>query len=128
MGKFQDHVAASKAKGLLAMQLYVILSTVGDDLDLFQATFAEHLAYQKELEAKGVLFAAGPFADDEEENMAGQSLIIYRARNLAEAKELAANDPMHKVGAKTFRVRPWLVNEGGFTVKVTFSNGGREFT
>ena len=125
MGEFQDHVDGAKAKGLLAKKLYVIISTTADDA-LFKEHFAEHLAYQKKLEADGVLFAAGPLADDEEDGMGGESLIIYRAENLGQARQYAENDPMHKSGAKTLRVRPWLVNEGGFTLKVTYSNGGRE--
>jgi hypothetical protein len=30
---------------------------------------------------------------------------------------------MHKAGARAFTVRPWLVNEGGLTIKVSFSDG-----
>ncbi|MCZ6604485.1 MAG: YciI family protein [Alphaproteobacteria bacterium] len=128
MGEFQEHMEKSKAKGLLAKRLYVVISTAGDDTGLMQQHFADHLAYQKSLEVKGVLFAAGPFGDENEEDMGGESLVIYRAANLAEAKGYAEGDPMHKAGARTYRLRPWLVNEGGFTVKVTFSDGGREFT
>lgn len=126
MGEFLDHVEKSKAKGLLAKRLYVVISTVVDP-ELMQQNFEQHLAYQIELEAAGVLFAAGPFGDDNEDGMGGESMIIYRAGSLADAKRHADADPMHKSGAKTARIRPWLVNEGGFTLKVTFSNGGREF-
>ena len=51
-------------------------------------------------------------------------MIVLRAKNLAEARRVAANDPMHKNGARKFRVRPWLINEGSVTVKVNFSNCG----
>ena len=37
-------------------------------------------------------------------------------------------DPMHVCGARTFRVRPWLVNEGTITVKLGFATGKFELT
>ena len=38
-------------------------------------------------------------------------MVIIRAGSLAEAKEIAASDPMHASGARSYTVRPWLVNE-----------------
>ena len=52
-------------------------------------------------------------------------MVIIRAGSLQEAQEIAASDPMHKAGARSFRARPWLLNEGTVTIKVTFSDGGR---
>ena len=53
-------------------------------------------------------------------------MVIIRAGSLAAAKAIAETDPMHKSGARTFRVRPWLLNEGTVTIKVTYSDGKRE--
>lgn len=53
-------------------------------------------------------------------------MVIIRAGSLAEAKEIAASDPMHKSNARSFTVRPWLMNEGTVTVKLTYSDGKRE--
>ena len=72
------------------------------------------------------LFAAGPFADDEEQAWEGEGMVILRANTLEEARSMAENDPMHKSGARTFRLRPWMLNEGSITLKVTYSNGKRE--
>jgi hypothetical protein len=33
---------------------------------------------------------------------------------------------MHAAGARSYKVRPWLVNEGTLTVKVGFASGMRE--
>jgi len=122
MGAFLDHVEMAKSKGLLAKKLYVVYS-VAADAEAAKSVFAEHLAYQKALETKGVMFAAGPIGDENEDDMGGESLIIYRAQSIAEANEHAANDPMHKAGGRTYRVRPWCVNEGSFALQVTFSDG-----
>ena len=43
--------------------------------------------------------------------------------SLAEAKAIAASDPMHKAGARSFTVRPWLINEGTVTIKLSYSDG-----
>ena len=53
-------------------------------------------------------------------------MVIIRAGSLAEAKEIAASDPMHSSGARDFTVRPWLMNEGTVTVKIRYSDGSRE--
>ncbi|MFQ5911558.1 MAG: YciI family protein [Nitrospinota bacterium] len=53
-------------------------------------------------------------------------MVIIRAGSLAEAKEIAASDPMHKSGARSFTVRPWLMNEGAVTIKLSFSDGKME--
>ena len=67
---------------------------------------AEHLAYQKDLEARGITFAAGPFADDSETDWSGEGMIIVRAASVAEATAIAQADPMHRSGVRRFRVRP----------------------
>ncbi|MBF0277005.1 MAG: hypothetical protein HQM13_04415 [SAR324 cluster bacterium] len=86
----------------------------------------DHLIFQMELEAKGIMFAAGPFADDNEECWEGEGMVIIRASSLEEAREIADSDPMHKSGARKYRIRPWMMNEGSLTLKVTYSNGKRE--
>ena len=118
-----EHV---KEKGLLAKRLYVVLTKPAGGLDAVKENLQEHLKYQLELEASGAMFAAGPFADDAEQEWEGEGMVILRARSLEEARSMAETDPMHKSGARTFRVRPWMLNEGSITLKVTYSNGQRE--
>lgn len=50
-------------------------------------------------------------------------LVVIRAGSLAEAEAVAAADPMHASGARSYRVRPWLVNEGTLTVTLDFATG-----
>lgn len=123
---WQQHIDKVTEKGLLAKQLYVVLTKPASGMDAVLAHLQEHLAYQLQLERTGVMFAAGPFADDQGQEWEGEGMVIIRAQSLEEARQIAANDPMHKSGARTFRVRPWLLNEGSLTLKVTYSNGARE--
>lgn len=124
-GSWQKHIDHVQAKGVLAKPLYVILTTPTDGIDALQAHLPAHLAYQKDLEARGVTFAAGPFADDSETEWSGEGMIIVRAASVAEATAIAQADPMHQAGVRRFRIRPWLLNEGSYTVTVRYSEHHR---
>lgn len=123
---WQEHIDHVRAKGVLAKPLYVILTTPTGGLETVKAQLADHLAYQKDLEARGITFAAGPFADDSQTEWSGEGMIIVRAGSLAEARAIAEADPMHRSGARRFRVRPWLLNEGSYTVTVRYSEPHRD--
>ena len=125
MGTWQEHIDHVSAKGLLAKRLYVILTTPTASLDALAEHLGAHLAYQKDLEARGITFAAGPFADDAEQLWSGEGMIIVRAASLAEAKAIADADPMHRSGVRRYRIRPWLLNEGSITLTVRYSENFR---
>ena len=113
-------------EGMLQKQLYVVHTFPTDGLGPVMQNIEPHLKFQIELEEKGIMFGAGPFWDDAEEKWEGEGMVIIRADSLAEAKDIAASDPMHKSGARSYTVRPWLLNEGTVTVKVRYSDGSRE--
>jgi hypothetical protein len=127
-GSWQQHIEHVRGKGLLALPLYVILTTPVGAIDTLAAHLPAHLAYQKDLEARGITFAAGPFADDSESEWSGEGMIIVRAESLAAARAIAEADPMHLAGVRRFRVRPWLLNEGAYTVTVRYSQPYRRVT
>lgn len=122
--KVKDVLEASK--GMLQKQLYVVFTRPTQGLGPVLANLKEHLDFQCSLERRGIMFGAGPFWSDNEEEWHGEGMVIIRAGSLAEAKRIAAEDPMHKSGARSFTVRPWLLNEGTVTLKVTYSDGRRE--
>ena len=82
-----------------------------------------HLEHQCRIERDGILVAAGPHWTDDEKYWDGEGMFVIRATSLVEARELAASDPMHQCGARSFVVRPWLVNEGSLQLRVSFSDG-----
>jgi uncharacterized protein YciI len=111
---------------MLRKQLYVVLTKPAQGLEPIMKVLNEHLQFQMDLERRGIMFGAGPFWTDDEQSWEGEGMVIIRAESLAEAKRIAASDPMHKSGARTFTVRPWLLNEGTLTIKVSYSDGSRE--
>lgn len=69
---------------------------------------------------------AGPFWTDDETRWEGEGMEIIRATSLEEAQRIAEADPMHRSGARSFTIRPWLLNEGSVTVNIRYSDGSRE--
>jgi uncharacterized protein YciI len=68
------------------------------------------------------LFLAGPLLDDTL-TPSGRGLLLIRAESAVAAADLAATDPMHVSGARTFRIVPWQINEGHVTTSLTMSSG-----
>lgn len=118
----------SRKGGFLAKQLYVVFTTPTAGLAPAMQNLKEHLAFQAALEKEGIMFAAGPNWADDEKSWDGEGMVAIRAKSLAEAKAIAARDPMHKSGARQFRVRPWLVNEGTVSLRLDYSKGTFELT
>ncbi len=114
------------SKGMLQRQLFAIFTTPTDGLGPVFANIEEHLQFQVQLERDGILFAAGPMWADDEESWEGEGLVVVKAASRAEAIAIAERDPMHKAGARSFRVRPWLINEGSVTI--TLNNSSQTFT
>lgn len=115
-----DVMEASKA--MLQKQLYAVFTKPVNGLGPILETIEAHLAFQVELEKEGLLYAAGPMWSDAEDTWEGEGLVVVRAGSRAEAIAIAERDPMHKSGARTFTVRPWMINEGSVTVRLDYSS------
>ncbi len=124
--KISKHDVLKASEGMLQKQLYVVFTTPENGMGPVMQNIEAHLKFQVELEQKGIMFGAGPLWADNETDWNGEGMVIIRANSLAEAREIAAQDPMHSSGARSFEVRPWLLNEGTLTVKVDYSTGKRE--
>lgn len=109
----------------LRMQLYAVTSTA-TSLEAVNQNLAKHHAYQRELEEQNVLFCAGPLLTDDGQYFEGDGLVIYRAASVEAATAIAQADPLHSSGARTFRIRPWLLNDGSMTIRITLSEPQRD--
>ncbi len=107
--------------GFLGMDLYVITSTPAGSQEKIRENMKAHLAHQVAIEKKGILFAAGPLYG-KTDSVPHAGMIIIRADGFDEAERIAASDPMHRSGARGYSIDRWRVNEGGFTLSVTFSD------
>lgn len=109
--------------GLLALKLYVISSKPTNGLGPVLEMMEPHVAYQTQLERDGVMFAAGPLANEDSTEWLGEGLFMYRADSIEAAREIAQEDPMHSSRARRFTVREWMLNEGTYSVQVYYSAG-----
>lgn len=122
MPEWDSYKAEAKARGSLALELFVVHSTPAKAPEDLKANLPDHLAYQGKLEAEGALAFAGPMSDETGTQMQGIGLIIYRAPSFEAAKALAEADPMHLSGARSFTLRKWMINEGSLTLNVGLSH------
>ena len=119
----KDMIEGSRSRGYLAKQLYLVSTRPVNGIGPVMQNIEAHLAFQEKLERDGIMFAAGPNWTDDEQSWEGDGTVVIRASSLAEAREIAAQDPMHSSGARSFTVRPWLVNEGTVNVRLDFASG-----
>ncbi|MGI9400232.1 MAG: YciI family protein [Rhizobiaceae bacterium] len=122
MPSWSEYREIARGRGALALELFIVESTPIASPEEMQNILPRHLAYQKEVEAAGKLFLAGPVSDASAKNMSGGGMIIYRASSIEEARKIAEEDPMHKEGGRKFTVRAWLVNEGSLSFNITLSD------
>lgn len=110
-------------KGLLAKELYVVFTAPTGGLEPIIENLEEHLKFQGDLETRGIMFGAGPFPNQAGDEWGGEGMVIIRADSLEEATKIADSDPMHASGARSYTIRPWLLNEGRVSVDLTYSSG-----
>jgi len=110
------------SREMLQKQLYAIVTSPANGIGPILEGLGEHLAFQVQLEADGILYAAGPMWTDDEDAWEGDGLVVIRAASRQEAIAIAERDPMHKSGARTFKVRPWMINEGSVTLRLDNSS------
>jgi uncharacterized protein YciI len=108
---------------MLKKQVYVVFTSATHGLEEVMACLPAHLEHQAKMEREGIMVAAGPNWADDEDTWEGDGMFVIRANSLTEATQIAASDPMHQSGARSFKVRPWLINEGCLNIHVTFSDG-----
>lgn len=116
------------SRGMLQKQLFVVFTTPTNGMGPVMANIEDHLKFQVDLEQRGIMFGAGPFWEDDEHTWNGEGMVIIRADDLEDARSIAAADPMHSSGARSFTVRPWLLNEGRVTVAIEYSTGRHTVT
>jgi uncharacterized protein YciI len=112
----------SASRTHLGKELWVIFSDPTEKAGDRRAVYPQHIAHQYNLEARGILFAAGPFLD-ETGKPRGPGMIIIRAKDEAEARVIADSDPFHAQGFRTYRLERWRLNEGTFNLRINYSNG-----
>ena len=122
MPTWSEYKEIAQSRGALAYELFVVVSTPVAAPEALAETLPDHLAYLKDKERSGELAFAGPLSDETGEQMNGEGMLFYRAESFEAARALAAADPMHSTGKRTFTLRRWLMNEGSLNLGLTLSS------
>jgi uncharacterized protein YciI len=114
----QEEIGALLAP-MLKKVLFVALSKEVATSDRMLHHVAEHLRYMNDLEERGILFASGPFV--QEGVLVGDGLTILRAESLDHARQLMEEEPLIKLGMRTFELRKWELREGRISISLNAS-------
>jgi uncharacterized protein len=108
--------------GMSDTALYVALSTALGPAVPDRGLLDEHLAWMRELEASGRLFAAGPlFAEDGA--LQGDGVLVVRAEDAADAQAVLDADPFVVHGHRRSTARRWEIHQGSPQVAIRLSDG-----
>ena len=110
---------------MLKKKLWVVMSRVVKPDGVAKHRRA-HLEYQIKLERDGIMYGAGP-ATKPGESSPAFGLIVIRAKDEAEARRIADNDPMHSTGTRQYELYSWSLNEGRISVTLNFSDQSFKF-
>ncbi len=114
-------MADDSAHNYLGKELYVILSTPKGPPEEIAKILPEHLEQQVNLENKGILFAAGPMFEEGSDKPV-RGMIIVRADSFDHAREIADADPFHRAGLREYKIDKWKINEGSYSVTISYSD------
>jgi uncharacterized protein YciI len=113
-------------KSMLGLELYLLNMTAIEPFDdpmkayfgEHRAAFDEHLAWLRQIEADGKMFASGVLKD--ETGWDGSGMAIIRAASYEDAVKVAEAEPFHRAGVRKNTIQGWVMNEANvqFTLKL----------
>jgi uncharacterized protein YciI len=104
------HQIAALLAPMVNKRLWVVLSTAKVPSAAMEPHAPEHLRYMNGLEENGQLWASGPFIAPGV--TVGDGLTIFNVPDEADVHRLMREEPLTKLGMRTYKVRPWELREG----------------
>lgn len=104
---------------MIKKTLWVVLSAAKASSAEMEPHAPEHLRYMNRLEAQGVLWGSGPFIVPGV--AVGDGLTIFNVADEAEVHGLMAEEPLTKLGLRTYTVRKWELREGKIAIDLFLS-------
>ena len=114
----RDEIASLLAP-MLKKVLFVALNKAVAKGDEMLPFVADHLRYMNDLEARGLLFASGPFI--QEGVIVGDGLTILRTATIEEARALMDEEPLVRRGMRSYALHRWELREGRISVDLDAS-------
>jgi uncharacterized protein YciI len=104
---------------MIKKTLWVVLSTAQASSSQMEPHAPKHLRYMNDLERKGLLWGSGPFIIPG--IAVGDGLTIFDVSDEAEVHRLMADEPLTKLGMRTYTVRKWELREGRISIDLYLS-------
>ena len=108
------------AAPLLHRTLFVCFSEPAAAPEAILPHIPDHLRHLVAMEKSGVLLASGPFLESGQVGL--RAMMIIRAKDLAEARRIAEEETLHKLGLRRFTIEEWQLNQGRISVQIDFSD------
>lgn len=86
----------------------------------------DHLDFLMDLEKRGILFASGPLSVPNGAKQSFNGMTILRADSFVDAREIVEREPFVTRGLRTYQLHVWDLNEGSFSVTLSFGTGKYE--
>ena len=130
MSKEEVNVARQRVeKGLTREQCYLCImrknESPPEQTKSHDQLLLDHHDFLVDLERRGILFAAGPFRDENGQwsTTHGIGMIVVRVKTRADAEAIAFSEPFTKAGLHTMEVAPWQRNEGTVHINIQLADG-----
>lgn len=109
----------------LRKRLYVVfwINDPGSTREQHLEVLPTHLKFLLDLERRGVLFASGPFSMPDGLKASFNGMTILRAENYEAARDIVEREPFVTKGLRTYVMHAWDLNEGAFSVRLSFGTG-----
>lgn len=122
--KSSEEQAAEITRSLSREQNYVLMLRPNPNAPKYDRDMLriKHHEYLIDLERRGILFAAGPFAD-RGEKPSGSGMLIIRAADQVEATRIGGHEPYTREKIRLMEIIPWQRNEGTLKVEIRFADG-----
>jgi len=104
---------------MIKKTLWVVLSTANAPSSEMGPHASAHLQYMNGLEEKGLLWGSGPFIIPGV--LVGDGLTIFNVADEAEVHSLMAEEPLTKLGLRSYTSRKWELREGKISINLRLS-------
>ena len=122
-GNVVDSIEKRTAELLAPMikrRLFVAIAHVNAEPAKIEPHVAEHLRWMDEQEARGNLWASGPFVQPGV--TVGDGLTIFNTKDIEEARKLMEQEPLTKRALRTYEMHVWELREGTIRVNLHASS------
>jgi uncharacterized protein len=118
--------AVSLIAPMIRKSLWVVLSKAVVPSAQMEPHAPEHLRYMNGLEEQGRLWASGPFVQPGV--LVGDGLTIFNVSNEEDVHRHMQQEPLTKLGMRTYSVLRWELREGQIPISLLCSRSGFAFT